>query len=62
MLELQSLTGYLNFVSIVTPLGRTLLHCIYNMQIYFPEERKQQRRRISRKAYKDVRWWLKVLA
>ena len=35
LLELQTLTGYLNFVSIVAPLGRTFLRRLYNMQLYF---------------------------
>ena len=41
LLELQTLTGYLNFVYIVTPLGRTFLRPLYNMLIYFPAREGQ---------------------
>ena len=36
--ELQQITGYLNFVSTVVPLGRTFLRRLYNMEVYFPQE------------------------
>lgn len=62
LVELQTLTGYLNFVCIVTPLGRTFLRRLYNMQIYFPARGRQHRRRISSEANKDLRWWLAALA
>ena len=60
--ELQQITGYLNFVATVVPLGRTFLRRLYNMQLHFPTERKHFRRRISIEAYKDLRWWSRVLA
>jgi len=55
LVELQTLTGYLNCVCIVTPLGRTFLRRLYNMQIYFPARGRQHRRRISSEANKDLR-------
>ena len=36
LLELQQITGYLNFVSTVVPLGRTFLRRLYNIQVCFP--------------------------
>ena len=36
LIELQQITGYLNFISTVVPLGRTFLRRLYNMQLYFP--------------------------
>jgi len=62
LLELQKLTGYLNFVATVVPLGRTFLRRLYNMQLYFPTERSYYRRRISSEAQSDLTWWQKVLA
>ena len=62
LVELQTLPGYLNFVCIVTPLDRTFLRRLYNMQIYFPARWGQHRRRISSEASKDLRWWLAALA
>lgn len=61
LFELQRLTGYLNFVSIVTPLGRAFLRRLYNMQIYFPGGGNQCRKRISSEAKKDLNWWLRAL-
>jgi len=60
--EIQKMTGYLNFVAAVVPLGRAFLRCLYNMELYFPTTRKDYRRRISSAAHKDLAWWLKVLA
>ena len=62
LLELQSLTGYLNFAAIVIPLGRTFLRRLYNLQLYFPAQSPPCRRRISREAQKDLRWWESILA
>jgi len=59
--ELQTLTGYLNFVVIATPLRRTFLPCLYNMEIYFPPAGGRVPRRISGEARKDLGWWSKVL-
>jgi len=61
LLELQALTGYLNFASIVTPLGRTFLRRLYNMQIYFPIRGPKCRRHLSTDARKDLLWWKKIL-
>ena len=55
--DLQRITGYLNFVAIVIPLGRTFLRCLYNMELYFPTEGRNRRRRLSREAVRDIRWW-----
>ena len=60
--ELQQITGYLNFIATVVPLGRTILQRLYNMQLHFPTERTHFRRRISIEAHKDLRWWSRVLA
>jgi len=57
LLELQSLTGELNFEALVIPLGRTFLRRLYNLQIYFPAQSPPCRRGISREAQKDLRWW-----
>ena len=62
LLDLQTLTGFLNFVCIVTPLGRTFLRRLYDMQIYFPARGGQHRRLISSEASTDLRWWLAALA
>ena len=51
LLELQKITGYLNFVSTVVPLGRIFLHRLYNMQLYCPIEHRNYRRRVSREAH-----------
>jgi len=62
LLELQKLTGYLNCVATVVPLGCTFLRRLYNMQLYFPTEGSYYRRRISSEAQRDLTWWQKVLA
>ena len=62
LLDLQSITGYLNFASTVVPLGRSFLHRLYNMQLFFPPGKGHQRRRISREAKKDLAWWSQTLA
>ena len=62
LLELQRITGYLNFVSIGVPLGRTFLRRLYNMELYFPAGSKHQKRRMSGEAHKDLVWWDEVLA
>ena len=38
LLDIQKITGYLNFVSTVVPLGRTFLRHLYNMELYFPPQ------------------------
>ena len=59
--ELQTLTGYLNFVALVVPLGRTFLRRLYNMEIFFPSHRSTYRKRTSGNARKDLSWWLTAL-
>ena len=61
LLELQTLTGYLNFVSVVAPLGRRFLRRLYNLQLYFPVGKSRHRRRISGQAILALRWWLDAL-
>ena len=60
--DLQRITGYLNFVAIVVPLGRTFLRRLYNMELYFPTEGRNRRRRLSREAVRDIRWWSQLLS
>ena len=62
MLEFQKITGYLNFISTVIPLGRTFLRRLYNMELYFPIGGRHKLRRISGAAKKDLAWWAKVLS
>jgi len=65
LIDLQRITGFLNFVTVVVPLGRTFLRWLYNMELHFPEHRMQGRncrRRITREAYHDLKWWQRVLA
>jgi len=61
LLEIQKLTGYLNFVLTVIPLGRTLLQGLSNMELYFPQRVRHQRQ-ISREAMKDITWWMEALS
>ena len=61
LLELQTLTGYLNFVSIVALLGRTFLRRLYNMQLYFLVGKSRHRRLISGQGMLDLRCWLDAL-
>ena len=43
LLDLQTITGYLNFVAVVVPLGQTFLRRLYNMELYFPRQRRNQK-------------------
>jgi len=61
LLDLQCLTGYLNFLSPVIPLGRTFLRRLYNMELHFPPEGRNSKRRISGETKKDLTWWHQVL-
>jgi len=62
LLDIPKLTGYLNFISSVVPLGRTFLRRLYNMELYFPpQEAKYYKRRISGEAHKDLAWWSEAL-
>ena len=54
LLDFQRITGYLNFVCTVVPLGRTILRRLYNMELHFPPGNRHQRRRISTEARKDL--------
>ena len=60
--DLQQITGYLNFVGILVPLGRTFLRRLYNMELYFPSSGQYQRRWLSSEARKDIGWWWEALA
>ena len=61
LLDLQKITGHLNFVVAVVPLGRTFLCRLYNMQLFFSKEQRHHRRQISSEAWNDLQWRLKVL-
>lgn len=58
--DLQQLTGFLNFVTLVVPIGRAFLRRLYNLQQFFPHSRFA-RRRLSREAQKDLTWWRSLL-
>ena len=60
-LEIQQLTGYLNFASKVVPLGRTFLRHLYNMELYFPPGSKHNQKCLSSEAQRDLAWWSKAL-
>ena len=62
LLEIQKITGYLNFVAVVVTLGRTFLRHLYNMELYFPSRSISYRRGISQEARRNLTWWSKVLA
>ncbi|KAG0635993.1 hypothetical protein HOY80DRAFT_892128, partial [Tuber brumale] len=61
LLDLQKITRYLNFISIVVSLGRTFLPRLYHIEIYFPVGSEHPKRRISGEAHKDPAWWDEVL-
>ena len=61
LLEIQQLTGYLNFVSQVVPLGRTFLRGLYNMELNFPPGSRHNRKRISSETQRDLAWWSTAL-
>jgi len=61
LVELQQMTGYLNFVIVVVPLGQTFPRRLYNMEVHFPRGGRYQRRRLSSEAKKDLVWWAAVL-
>jgi len=62
LLELQKITGFLNFLGIITPLGRAFLRRLYNMQLFCPAHSRHYRRQISSEARKDLNWWHRLLA
>ena len=58
LLDLQRITGYMNFVTVVVPLGRAFLHRLYNIELYFPWKEgrgRQFRLRISKEARLDLK-------
>ena len=61
-LDLQKISGYLNFLSTAVPLGRTFLRHLYNMELYFLSGGPNTRRRLSGEAKKDLTWWGQVLS
>jgi len=61
LLDLQRLTGYLNFLSPVIPLGCTFLQRLYNMELHFPPGGRNSKRQISGEAKKDLTWRHRVL-
>ena len=65
LLDLQRITGYLNFVTVVVTLGRAFLRRLYNRELYFPFKEgrgRQSRLRISKQAQLDLKWWNSLLA
>ena len=58
--ELQEVTGFLNFTTLVVPLGRAFLRRLYNLQLLFPPGHLA-RRWISAEAQKDLLWWSNLL-
>ena len=54
LLDIQKITGFLNFARIVVPLGHAFLRQLYNMELYFPERGRNRRLRVSREAQKDL--------
>jgi len=61
LLDFQRITGYLNFVSTLVPLGRTFLRRLYNMELHFLPGNRHQRRQISSEARKDLESWAEIL-
>lgn len=61
LFDLQQLTGFLNFITIVVPLGRAFLRRLYNLELFFPAS-KYACRRISTEARKDLTWWKDLLS
>jgi len=61
LLELQMITGYLNFVATVVPLCCTFLRPLYNMPLYFLTQQSYYCRPISGEAQRDLTMWQKVL-
>ena len=61
-LDIQKVTGYLNPISTVIPLGRSFLRRVYNMQLDFPpREAQYYKRRISGEVHQDLAWWSEAL-
>jgi len=62
LLELQKITGYLNFVATVVPLGRTFRRRLYNIELHFPPGSGYHKRRLSSEAREDLVWWAEILS
>lgn len=62
LLDLQRVTGLLNFLSKVVPLGRTFCRRLYDLEQRFPPGGRQAvLRRIPSAARKDLKWWRDLL-
>jgi len=61
LVDIQRITGYLNFLTTVVPLGRTFLRRLYNMELYFPPGGRNFKRRLSCEAKRDLSWWNQIL-
>ena len=62
LLDLQRVTGLLNFLSKVVPLGRTFCRRLYDLEQRFPPGGgKGVLRRIPTAARKDLKWWQDLL-
>ena len=59
--DIQRITGYLNFLTTVVPLGRTFLRHLCNMKIYFPPGGRNYKRRLSCETKKDLSWLSQIL-
>ena len=62
LLDLQRVTGLLNFLAKVIPLGRTFCRRLYDLEQRFPPGGgKGAFRRIPSAARKDLKWWRDLL-
>ena len=61
LLDLQELTGFLDFTTLVVPLGRAFLRRLYNLQLFLPPG-CLARRLLSAEAQKDLTWWENLLS
>lgn len=62
LLDLQQVTGLLNFLSKVIPLARTFSRRLYDLELRFPPGGgKAVVRRIPSAARKDLKWWRDLL-
>ena len=62
LLDLQRITGYLNFVSMIVPLGRTFLRRLYSRELHFPPGSGYDKQRLSSEARKDLMSWTETLS
>jgi hypothetical protein len=61
LLEMQRLTGLLNFASRVVPLGRTFCRRLYDAEAGASAKASSHRIRLSGAVKADIKWWLAVL-